>query len=110
MRVEKEIHDKIEEGVKERLRGKVDLQLGKKGITKQFVNELAFRLKKHGVVKVRVLKSFLRASEVEVEDLARQLASMVGGRVRDVRGHTFIIIRGPPSGPAGPATAREEAR
>ncbi|WP_434731923.1 YhbY family RNA-binding protein [Thermogladius sp. KZ2Tp1] len=93
MRLEKEVHDKVKEEIRRRLEGKVDVQLGKRGITEGFVKEVKTRLSKRGVVKVRVLKSYLRASGSDVEEIAREIASRTGGVVRDVRGHTFIIVK-----------------
>ncbi|MEZ0394266.1 MAG: YhbY family RNA-binding protein [Desulfurococcaceae archaeon] len=90
MRLEKEIRDKI----KERLRGKVDVQLGKGGLTEGFINEVKSRLEKHRVVKVKILKSFLRASGLGVDDVANKVAEILQARVVDVRGHTFVLVKG----------------
>ncbi|WP_440060167.1 YhbY family RNA-binding protein [Thermogladius sp. 4427co] len=51
------------------------------------------QLEKRGVVKIRVLKSYLRTSNREVEDIAMEIASKTKSRVRDVRGHTFILVK-----------------
>jgi len=94
MRVDKKISSKnLRERVKERLAGKVDVQLGKNGITEEFIREVKNRLEKHGVVKVRVLKSIRKTLGVEVEKLAEDIAEKTQSRLYEVRGFTFILIR-----------------
>ncbi len=94
MRVDEEIYDKnIEEKIKERAAGKIDVQLGKNGITEGFINELKTRLKKHGVVKIRVLKSFRKTYTDDVDSLANTLAEKTESRVYEIRGFTIILIK-----------------
>lgn len=94
LRLDKKVYDKdTEKKIKERIAGKVDMQLGKNGITQGFLSELKNRLEKHGVVKVRVLKSYRRTSEVSIEDVAKQLASSTNSRIYEIRGFTIILVR-----------------
>ncbi|MEM4489761.1 MAG: YhbY family RNA-binding protein [Desulfurococcaceae archaeon] len=92
--MDKKIHDKnLEKKVKERIAGKIDVQLGKSGITDGFVNELKARLNKHGVVKIRVLKSFRRSFTSDIDSLASILAEKTESRVYEIRGFTIILIK-----------------
>jgi len=94
MRVEEKIHDKnIEEEIRKRRAGKVDVQLGKNGITEGFIREVKNRLEKHGVVKIRILKSFRRISGMDRRDIARIVAEKTGARLLEVRGYTFTLVK-----------------
>jgi RNA-binding protein len=74
MWVDKEISNKnIKEKISERVAGKIDMQLGKSGITEAFLKEVEFRLKKQKVVKIRVLKSFRRVFNTSIEKIAEEL-------------------------------------
>lgn len=94
MRVDQEIYsDDFWEALKERLAGKVDIQLGKNGVTDSFINEVKVRLRKQGVVKVRVLRSFRRSSGLDVREIAEEVAEKTGAVLYEVRGFTFILLR-----------------
>jgi len=94
MWMDQEIHGKdIREEVKRRIAGKVDVQLGKKGITDAFINEVKNRLEKHGVVKIRVLKSYIKTSGMDRREIARLVAERANAKIIDIRGYTFIIVK-----------------
>jgi len=94
MWVDKEVSNKgLEEKIKERVAGKVDMQLGKTGVTEGFLRELKYRLEKHSVVKVRVLRSFRKTTCEDLEALANKLAKETGSKVYEIRGFTFILIK-----------------
>lgn len=94
MRVDKEVYDKsIKEEIKSRIAGKIDMQLGKNGITNGFLSEVEGRLKNQGVVKIRVLKSFRKISGLSIEEIARYLAERTGSRIYEIRGFTLILIK-----------------
>ncbi|MET1160592.1 MAG: YhbY family RNA-binding protein [Thermoprotei archaeon] len=94
MWMEEEVYDKnLAKEIKKRVAGKVDVQLGKKGITEQFIKEVKNRLEKHGVVKVKILKSFRRASELDRREIARIVAEKAGAKLLEVRGYTFILVK-----------------
>lgn len=93
MRARKKVPAEASDEVKKRVAGKVDMQLGKGGISEEFINEVRNRLEKHGVVKIRVLKSYRRAHERDIEDIAREVAERSGGRIYEIRGFTFILVR-----------------
>ncbi len=91
--MEEEVYDKnkIKNLIKERRRGKVDIQLGKSGLTEGFINEVKRRLKKQGVVKIRILRSYLKSGENDRRSIARKVAELAGARLIEVRGNTFIL-------------------
>lgn len=91
--MEEEVYDKnkIKSLIKERRRGKVDIQLGKSGLTEGFINEVKRRLKKQGVVKIRILKSYLKSGENDRRSIAGKVAELTGARLIEVRGNTFIL-------------------
>lgn len=92
MRLEEKIHDKdFEKEIKKRRAGKTDLQLGKNGPTPGFIEEVKNRLKKQGVVKIRILKSYLRSTGASRREIASTIAELVGARLIEVRGNTFIL-------------------
>jgi RNA-binding protein len=95
MRLEKKIHDKSPEEIREEIRirraGKVDLQLGKNGPTPGFIEEVRNRLRRQGVVKIRILKSYIRSSGMDRREIARTIARLVGAKLIEVRGYTFIL-------------------
>jgi RNA-binding protein len=94
MWVDKEISNKnIKEKISERVAGKIDMQLGKSGITEAFLKEVEFRLKKQKVVKIRVLKSFRRVFNTSIEKIAEEVAEKTNSRVYEVRGFTFTLIK-----------------
>lgn len=94
MWLDEEIYDKnTREKIRERISGKVDLQLGKKGISNSFLKEVKSRLEKQGVVKIRILKSFIKSTELNRREVARRIAESSGAELVDMRGYTFILAR-----------------
>ncbi len=73
--------------------GKPQVRLGKGGINENVLNDIRKYLKKRGVVKIRVMKSFKALSGAEVEVIAGEVARSVGCDVADVRGSTFVLVR-----------------
>ncbi len=92
--MDKKVHDKdTMEKIRERVAGKVDVQLGKRGVTEAFLKELENRLKHQRVVKVRLLKSFRRSSGQSIEDVASYLAEKTNSKVYEIRGFTLILVK-----------------
>ena len=65
----------------------VTINAGKKGITENLINEVNLLLEKHGVVKVKMLKS-LRSGR-DKKEIANEIASKVKGELVDFRG--FVL-------------------
>ncbi len=96
MRVEKKIHVQSEtwEKVKrKRAQRRSDVNIGKKGVTEELLREIKNRLKREGVVKVRILKSALEVTGLDRRSLAKLVADKLGARLVEVRGRTFILAR-----------------
>ena len=92
--MDKKVHDKdTMEKIRERVAGKVDVQLGKRGVTEAFLKELENRLKHQRVVKIRLLKSFRRSSGQSIEDVASYLAEKTNSKVYEIRGFTLILVK-----------------
>jgi len=52
-------------------------------LTKAFIEDVKRRLEKHGVVKIRVLKSYRRMHICDINELAEETVSLNGGRIYD---------------------------
>ncbi len=94
VRVEKKIHDKDwKRLVKEkRASPKIDVAIGKKGLTPGVIEEIKRRLEKEGVVKVRIHKAALVSTNMDRVAIAVTTASLTGARLIEVRGRTFILV------------------
>ncbi len=66
------------------------IQIGKKGITETLKEELRQRVKKEGVVKVRVLKNSPIFNERKT--LLKQLAEEVDSKTIRIMGHTALFV------------------
>ncbi len=73
--------------------GPADVIIGKRGIWPGVIEEIKRRLKEKGVVKVRALKSALKATGLDRRELARRVAEEVGALLLDVRGRTFVLYK-----------------
>lgn len=94
MWLDEEVRGKGVEGkIREKVAGRADLQLGKKGLSNSFIREVRGRLERQGIVKVRVLKSYRRASSLDRRKIAELVAERVGAELFEVRGYTFILVR-----------------
>ena len=77
---------------KEALTGKPQVRIGRYGVTDGLIEEVKKRLRKDKVVKVKVLKSFLR-SGIKMEEVAEEVASRTRSEIIDLRGHTFTLAK-----------------
>ncbi|MEM0504260.1 MAG: YhbY family RNA-binding protein [Sulfolobales archaeon] len=73
--------------------GRPQICLGKAGINENVLNDIKRYLKKEGVVKIRVMKSYKMSRGADVEAIAYEVARAVNGEVVDVRGSTFVIVK-----------------
>lgn len=73
----------------------VTVNIGKKGINDNLVNEINMILKKRGVVKVKMLRNFrnMTMGGVDRKALAREIAGMIDGELVDVRGFVMMFKR-----------------
>ncbi|MCD6341120.1 MAG: YhbY family RNA-binding protein [Desulfurococcales archaeon] len=79
--------------VKEVIQGKAHVNIGKQGVTENVIKEIERRLEDEEVIKVRVLRSFKRASGREIEEIAEEVAGKVNAKVVDVRGNVFVLVK-----------------
>lgn len=72
----------------------VVVRVGKRGVTDSVINEIRSVLKKHGMVKVRFLKSFRESTDnFDKREVAREIARMTNSAVEDLRGFTVVLRR-----------------
>lgn len=75
------------------MQGKPHFQIGKAGVTPGVIRELEGLLRKHHVIKVKILKNLLkRRDRVPV---AREVAEALKARLIEVRGNSFILSKRP---------------
>jgi RNA-binding protein YhbY len=65
--------------------------LGKKGISEEFITHVSKLLKKYKVIKIKVLKSGI--SKSNIKDLAKQISIETNSHLIDVRGRTLILSK-----------------
>ncbi|RLG84566.1 MAG: RNA-binding protein [Thermoprotei archaeon] len=95
--MDKKIHDQgtsTRELIKrKRAQSRCDVNIGKKGVTEQVLNEIKRRLELEKVVKVRILKSALQVTGMDRRSLAEYVARQLNARLVEVRGRTFILAK-----------------
>ncbi len=94
--MDEKIHDKtwIKKKIKaKKAQSRPDIHIGKKGVTQQVLNEIENRLKREGVVKIRILRSAIETTGMDRRELARFVAEKLGVRLVEVRGRTFILAK-----------------
>ncbi len=72
---------------------KADVIIGKNGITPGVLGEIKRRLKEQGVVKVKILKSGIRATSLGRREIAKKVADLTNSVLLEIRGRTFILYR-----------------
>ncbi len=83
---------KVKELIKEVRHSSADVRIGKSGISENVLKEIKRRLKKKGVVKVKILKSALKVEEKDRFEIAKGVAERIGAKLVEVRGRTFILL------------------
>ncbi|MGV9197839.1 MAG: YhbY family RNA-binding protein [Promethearchaeia archaeon] len=73
------------------LLGKAHCRVGKSGITKDIIHHIENLLKKHKIIKVKVLRSY--AFDKNIESIAKEIAEKSRSYLQDVRGKTFILSK-----------------
>lgn len=69
------------------------VRIGRSGIHSGVVQEIEKRLKEEGVIKIRVLRSYLINSGLDTGHIATEVAKHVRAEVVTVRGHVFVLRR-----------------
>ncbi|RLE64495.1 MAG: RNA-binding protein, partial [Thermoprotei archaeon] len=65
-----------------------------KGLTNNLIEEMRRNLKKHGMIKVRILKSYRESMNRSRQELAQMIANLLDAELKEVRGYTFTLKRG----------------
>jgi len=81
------------EEIKKVIHGEAHVRIGKSGITEGILREINRQLERLGIIKVKVLRSYLRSSNMKTKEIAELVARKVQARIVDVRGHTFILVK-----------------
>ncbi len=63
--------------------------LGKKGITDEFIEHVLKLLKRYKIIKVKALKTV--ASKSNIREMAKEISELTNSRVLDVRGKMIIL-------------------
>lgn len=69
---------------------KAKIQIGKKGITDEFIRELERRLEHENPIKIRVLKNSPIDVDKACEELQRRIKNLL---IVDVRGRTITVYK-----------------
>lgn len=69
----------------------VTVNVGKKGITENLLNEISLLLEKRGVVRIKLLKNF--SMRKEKEKVVEELKGKLKCRIRDIRGFVITLER-----------------
>jgi len=85
--------ESLRERVKRAHHGSPDVIIGKKGVTPEVLREIDARLRRKGVIKVKILRAGVEAEEADRREIARMVARRVGARLMGVRGRTFVLYR-----------------
>ncbi|MBD3313993.1 RNA-binding protein [Candidatus Woesearchaeota archaeon] len=70
---------------------KPSVQIGKNGVSREMTEEIKKQLKKHGLIKVKILKSAL--AETDRKTLAEEMANNTGARLVSLVGNTAVLYR-----------------
>ncbi|MDI9619676.1 MAG: YhbY family RNA-binding protein [Candidatus Nezhaarchaeota archaeon] len=80
--------------VKRRMTGRVDVNVGKRGLTTSVLEEIDRRLNDSELVKVRVLRAALTSEGVDdCEEIVNCLVGKLKPDAVEVRGHTVVLYR-----------------
>ncbi len=73
--------------------GRADVIIGKKGVTREVLEEIERRLESKEVIKVKILKTALAKESMDRRLLAEHVAKTLKARLMGVRGRTFVLYR-----------------
>jgi len=77
----------------EKIQGRADVNIGKKGLTEEVLREIRRRLDKEGVIKVRLNRNLAQSSRLTARDVASLLSEKLDAAVADVRGRTIVLAK-----------------
>lgn len=84
----------------EKLHSKVDMNIGKRGLTEEVFREIKKRLDKEGVIKVRINRNLYQREGIDMKTIAKRICDKTNSQVIDIRGRTIVISKNPKSSEA----------
>lgn len=69
------------------------VRIGKRGITEENIQEIKNVLKKHKIMKVKLLKNFRENYPYNKEEVAKILAEKTESKIVEIRGFTIILAK-----------------
>jgi len=72
------------------IHGRVNVQIGKNGISEGVITQIKEQFKKNRYLKIRFLELYMFDS---MRDASQMLANQVNGKVIDIRGKTVVLER-----------------
>ncbi|TFG00841.1 MAG: RNA-binding protein [Promethearchaeota archaeon] len=81
----------LKEKYKQVLLGNPTLIMGKKGINEGLLEHISRLLKKHKIIKIKMLKTALHGEKKE--KIAQMIADKTNSHLLDLRGRTFILSK-----------------
>lgn len=88
--------------VVEVIHGRPSVRIGKGGLSEGLIHEIRRRLEEEGVIKVRVLRSYLASSAEDTRSVAEAVSRLTGSELVTVRGHVFVLRKRGKRGKPGP--------
>jgi RNA-binding protein len=88
--ISKEYHIRDKEMNRKKIYDRTDVNVGKKGITEELVEEIRQRFKKNSLLKIRVNRNLLKTG-LSIKDVAQELANKTDSRVVEIRGHVIVL-------------------
>ena len=76
----------------EKIHGRADVNIGKRGLTPEVIEEIKKRLKSQGIVKIKINKN-IRKESFDRKEFARKLAEAVDAEITDLRGYTIVLVK-----------------
>ncbi|MFX0104268.1 MAG: YhbY family RNA-binding protein [Candidatus Hodarchaeota archaeon] len=69
--------------------GEPHVILGKKGITKEFINHILKLLKRYKIIKIKILRSIATKSNIKI--LANEISKLTNSHILDIRGKICVL-------------------
>lgn len=69
------------------------VRIGKRGVSKEIIEEIKNILKKYGIIKVKILKNFRDLYDYKREEVAKILAKKTNSQIVEIRGFTILLSK-----------------
>lgn len=81
---------KLKEAIQQQ---RADVIIGKNGLSLGVLKEIDRHLEEKEFVKVKALRSAIKVTGLDRRELAQKVAEILGARLLDIRGRTFVLYR-----------------